>query len=114
MLITSLRPSALESREFLWSRNVEVPAEPGCYALVAFDKTVLYVGLASNNLRERMGAHLDDPIKRKGWLGKLPYWFYYVTLPSAEVGFVERGWINQSILENGAPPPLNKVHSPIS
>ncbi len=114
MLISSLRPATTEHREFLWSRNVEVPTEPGCYALVAFDKTVLYVGLASTSLRTRMGAHLDDPLKRKGWQDKIPFWFYFLRLPTDRVGPVERGWINQSILEDGGLPPLNRVHSPVS
>ena len=113
MRVTSLRPAVVEHTEFLWSRHVEVPTVPGCYVLAAFDMTVLYVGLASKNLAGRMGNHLEDDLKRKGWAGKIPYWFYYLRLPAAGVRTLERGWLNQSILEDGALPPLNRVHSPI-
>ena len=113
MFVTSLRPAVVEHTEFLWSRHVDVPVEPGCYALVAFDLTVLYVGLASKSLSGRMGNHLDDDFKRRGCLGKIPYWFYYLRISAADVRPVERGWLNQSILQDGALPLLNRLHSPI-
>lgn len=113
MIITSLTPVTTKCTQFLWSHHSEVPEVPGCYAIAAYDQTILYVGLATRSLRGRMGNHLDDPIKRKGWLGKLPYWFHCLELPSAQVRTVERGWINQSILQDGGLPPLNRVHSPL-
>ncbi len=113
MLVRSLRPAVVDHAEFLWSRRVEVPSVPGCYVLAAFDMTVLYVGLASKSLSGRMGDHLEDGLKRKGWAGKIPYWFFYLRLPVTGVRPHERGWLNQSILEDGALPPLNRVHSPI-
>jgi hypothetical protein len=113
MLVTSMQPEVTERIEFLRSRQVEAPSEPGCYVLTAFDLTVLYVGLASRSLRGRMGNHLEDDFKRKGWAGKIPYWFYYLELPADRVRPVERGWFNQSILADGSLPPLNKVHSPV-
>lgn len=113
MQLATLNPAAEHRHQFLWSANKEVPDSPGCYALVAFDGTVLYVGLASSSLRTRMGAHLDDGDKRKGVAGKIPYWFHYRTLLTEDVRRVERGWLNQSILIDGCLPPLNRVHSPI-
>lgn len=113
MIVNSLKPAATAQTEFLWSRNVEVPDVPGCYAIATYDRSVLYVGLATKSLRARMGNHLDDPVKRKGYAGKLPYWFYYLVLPATGVQAVERGWINQAILEDGGLPPLNRVHSPV-
>lgn len=112
MNVTMLTPVPTGKTEFLWSRNVEVPDEPGCYAISAFDQKVLYVGLATS-LRKRMGEHLDDPVKRKGYGGHAPYWFHYLVLPATEITTVERGWLNQSILKDGSFPPLNKVHSPL-
>lgn len=111
--LATLSPAAEHRQQFLWSANREVPDTAGCYALVAFDGTVLYVGLASSSIRTRMGAHLDDPEKRKGAMGKIPYWFYYKVLSPHDVRQVERGWLNQSILSDGCLPPLNRVHSPI-
>ena len=113
MLVAALNPAVTTCTEFHWSHHKGVPDEPGCYVIAAFDQTVLYVGLASKSLRGRMGNHLDDPIKRKGASGRLPYWFHYLPLLASEVQAVERGWINQSILDDGQLPPLNRVHSPI-
>jgi hypothetical protein len=60
-----------------------------------------------------MGSHLDAVVKRKGSDVGVPFWFYYILLPAANVGPVERGWINQAILADGEIPPLNRVHSPL-
>jgi hypothetical protein len=59
-----------------------------------------------------MGMHLDTEKKRAtGPLGAA-YWFYYVLSDSKQVGLIERGWMNQAILDTGARPPLNKIDSP--
>jgi hypothetical protein len=80
--------------------------------LVAYSSEVLYVGLAASSVRERMQAHLDTAEKRALGVKGVPFWFYYLLLKPTEVNAVERGWMNQSILEDGAMPLLNKVYSP--
>jgi hypothetical protein len=92
---------------------VTVPEQPGCYALVTYSGEVVYVGLASSSIRDRMGCHLETPEKRKTSTPGVAYWFYYLPCPASEVNRIERGWINQAILEDGTRPPLNKVDSPL-
>lgn len=114
MIVSSLRPSVTERAQFLWSEHKAVPSEPGCYVIASYDLTVLYIGLATRSVRSRMGDHLDSAAKRKGAKGLLPYWLYFRLVAPTEVHALERGWLNQSILEDGALPPLNRAHSPIS
>jgi hypothetical protein len=71
------------------------------------------VGLAADSIRGRMRRHLDTPEKRKASPAGAPFWFYYVLRSAAEVGPIERGWMNQAIMEDGAIPLLNKVYSPL-
>jgi hypothetical protein len=61
-----------------------------------------------------MGSHLDTSAKRKsvGDFG-IAFWFYYIVSAGIEVGPIERGWMNQAILEDGEMPPLNRVYSPL-
>jgi hypothetical protein len=99
--------------QFAWSHHVTLPEQPGCYALVTYSGEVLYVGLASDSIRDRMGCHLETPEKRRAGAPGVAYWFYYRLCAASEVNRVERGWINQAILEDGARPPLNKVDSPL-
>jgi hypothetical protein len=60
-----------------------------------------------------MGAHLDTAAKRSGGPLGVPFWFYYIMRDASEVGPIERGWMNQAILEDGGMPPLNRVYSPL-
>ena len=113
MHVDKLRPLPQERTEFAWSRHQGVPDHSGSYALVTYSGEVLYLGLATRSIRDRMAAHLDTPEKRKpdGW--RAPFWFYYVVRPAVDVASIERGWMNQAILEDGTMPVLNKVYSPI-
>lgn len=113
MKIERLLPAPDRRAQFAWSHHVTVPNEPGCYALVTYHGDVLYVGLASGSIKNRMGSHLDTPAKRVGGTPGVPFWFYYLMRPAADVGPVERGWMNQAILEDGEMPPLNRVYSPL-
>src|SRR4051794_25606863 len=97
--------------QFAWSHVVAVPETPGCYALVTYSGMVLYVGLASVSVQDRMKAHLETPEKRRASNLGVAYWFYYLDCPSAQVNFTERGWMNQAILVDGNIPPLNKIYS---
>jgi len=113
MRVESLIPLPDQRAEFAWSHHVTVPASPGCYALVNYRGEVLYVGLATNSIRDRMGVHLDTAAKRKAGVMGAPFWFYYILRDVSEVPSTERGWMNQAILEDGSIPLLNRVYSPI-
>lgn len=113
MKVDRLRPLPHQKTKFAWSHHVTVPEQPGCYALVTYSGDVLYVGLATASIRARMGAHLDTPEKRTPGVQGVAYWFHYVLCPTAEVGPIERGWLNQAILEDGERPVLNKIDSPL-
>lgn len=60
-----------------------------------------------------MGNHLDTEAKRAGTHLGVPFWFYYLVRGDSAVAPIERGWMNQAILEDGEMPPLNKVYSPL-
>lgn len=114
MRVDQLNPTPDEQTKFAWSHHVIVPDQPGCYALVTFGGDVLYVGLATTSIRSRIASHLDAPLKRQGTGLGVAFWIYYILLPAAEVNRIERGWMNQAILEDGVLPPLNQVYSPVS
>ena len=113
MRIEQLIPAPDHKTRFAWSHHVTVPDKPGCYALVMYTGDVLYVGLATVSIRSRMGNHLDTEAKRVGTQLGVPFWFYYLVRTDAVVAPIERGWMNQAILEDGEMPPLNKVFSPL-
>jgi hypothetical protein len=113
MLAERLLPKPDKKTRFAWSHHVTVPDKPGCYALVTYDGHVLYVGLASSSIRSRMGCHLETEEKRRGTALGVPFWFEYLVQDPARVAAIERGWMNQAILEDAAMPPLNKAYSPL-
>jgi hypothetical protein len=113
MRIEQLTPAADQKTRFAWSHHVTVPDDPGCYALVTYNGDVLYVGLATKSIQDRMGKHLDTDAKRNGTTVGVPFWFYYIVISESAVAPVERGWMNQAILEDGQMPPLNKVYGPL-
>jgi hypothetical protein len=113
MQVNRLSPLPDQKAPFAWSYHVTVPNDPGCYALVTFGGAVLYVGLATGSVRNRMAGHLDDAAKRKGADVGVPFWFYYILRSANEVPAIERGWMNQAVLNDGEMPPLNRIYSPI-
>ena len=113
MKVDRLCPAPDQRAKFAWSHQAIVPEHPGCYALVTYSGDVLYVGLAEKSIRKRMGSHLDTPTKQKGGPLGVPFWFYYVLRSDLEVHAVERGWMNQAILEDGNMPHLNQIYSPL-
>ena len=108
-----LTPRPNQRTRFAWSHHVTVPDQPGCYALVTFGGDVLYVGLATVSIRNRMSDHLDTQAKRKGTRLGVPFWFDYLISDSAKVAAIERGWMNQAMLIDGEMPQLNKLYSPL-
>lgn len=113
MKIEKLRPLPEQRVEFSWSHHGQIPKQPGCYALVTFGGDVLYVGLATSSISARVGSHLDTPEKWKSGPLGAPFWCYFTVRQGAEVNSIERGWLNQAILEDGEMPFLNKIYSPV-
>jgi hypothetical protein len=113
MKVDRLSPRPEHRTQFAWSHQTTVPEQPGCYALATHAGDLLYVGLATTSIRDRIGSHLDSPLKRKGTDIGVPFWVHYLVRPATEVGPIERGWMNSAILEDGAIPPLNRVFSPL-
>jgi len=113
MNVDRLRPLPNHKTRFAWSHHVTVPERTGCYALATYEGNVLYVGLATTSIRDRVGVHLDTREKRIPSSRGAAYWLYYILCEPAEVGPVERGWMNQAILEDGDKPALNKIYSPL-
>jgi hypothetical protein len=60
-----------------------------------------------------MGNHLDTDAKRAGTNRGVPFWLYYLVETKGRVAPIERGWMNQAVLEDGEMPPLNKIYSPV-
>lgn len=113
MRVGRLTPTPDQKTRFAWSHHVTVPDQPGCYALATYSGDVLYVGLATVSIQSRMGNHLDSEAKRDGTHLGVPFWFYYIVRTDTPVASIERGWMNQAVLEDGEMPPLNKVYSPL-
>jgi hypothetical protein len=113
MRAEQLTPKPDQRTRFAWSHHVTVPDKSGCYALITYNGDVLYVGLATQSIRSRMGCHLDTEAKRKGTDLGVPFWFDYLVADSTKVAAIERGWMNQAMLADGAMPALNRVYSPL-
>ncbi len=111
--VKQLNPSPTHWSQFAWSHHVTVPDEPGCYVLATYAGEVLYVGMATGSIRNRMGNHLNTPTKRAGGPSGLPFWFYYILRTGNDIPVTERGWMNQAILQDGEMPPLNRIYSPL-
>jgi hypothetical protein len=114
MMIEDLQPAPDHRTRFEWRHCASVPELAGCYVLATYAGVVLYVGLASRSIRDRMLAHFDNPVKQAGSTAGVPYWFLYLTCDSSRVNMLERGWFNIAKLRDGAFPPLNRVDSPVS
>jgi len=109
MNIAELIPRPSEKEAFLRSRERFVPATSGCYVLTTLEGVVLYIGLAEN-LRRRMGQHLDNP--EKTGLTKVGRAIFFHWYESGDTRKIERTWFNIHIQHEGALPELNRVYSP--
>ena len=90
------------------SKRLRVPNDRGTYILANFEGEVLYVG-RSVNMGRRFIEHLGSPDKNQVTSKGKPYWFYYFRCSRYEEIKLERGLINQVLLETGELPPLNKI-----
>lgn len=109
MNIAELAPQPTRKEAFMRSRERFVPNSAGCYVLTTLDGFVLYVGLAEN-LRRRMGQHLDNP--EKTGLTKHGRAVVFHWIESGDTRKIERTWLNIHIQHEGTLPELNRVFSP--
>lgn len=109
MNIVELVPQPTSKEAFMRSRERFVPATSGCYVLTTLDGLVLYIGLAEN-LRRRMGQHLDSPQKTESTKQGRAVFFHW--FESIDTRKIERTWLNIHIQHEGVLPELNHVYSP--
>jgi hypothetical protein len=109
MNIVELVPQPTDSQPFSRSRERFVPARAGCYVLTTFEMIVLYIGL-TDNLRRRMGQHLDNP--EKTGLTKVGRAIFFHWCETGDTRKIERTWFNIHIQHEGGLPELNRVYSP--
>jgi len=111
MNVDKLVPLPVKFETFKRDRLRFIPDVPGCYALTTFGRTVLYIGL-TNNLRNRINAHLDNPAKTsETTYGRAVTVFW---MESADVNKIERTWMNIHLEQEGSLPVLNGIYSPTS
>lgn len=109
MNLSELVPLPIDKQPFRLSHQKFVPAKSGCYVLTTFTSVVLYVGLAED-LRRRVGEHLDNPGKTDATLLGRAIWFYW--FETQDLNKVERTWMNIHIQHEGRLPELNLAYSP--
>ena len=111
MKVADLKPVPDRSGDFSHRGARSVPETAGCYSLSTFGNEILYVGL-SVNLRARCLQHLDSDEKR-GVTGRgRAFRFHFLQLATErDLHRVERGGMNQYVLEHGTLPELNKIYS---
>jgi len=113
MKVTQLSPPPTQKIEFSFIGSKSVSAKMGTYAICNFHDEVMYVGLAID-LNRRIKEHLDSKEKTSVSEKGKAYWFYYLVLEhERDINRTERGWLNQSELEDGDLPIFNKIRSPV-
>ena len=107
MKVADLGP-AMDARVSFDARfGVHVPDSPGCYILSSIYNDVLYIG-ETNNLRRRMGEHLDDSRMTQWTPQGLASWFHYRELPDDKTYPTEQSMLSQYEFQEGRKPPLNR------
>lgn len=111
MKVTQVTPSIEETIEFSFSAFKKAPTTFGCYIISNFNLEIMYIGKATS-LRDRLIKHLDTPEKNKNTnLGKA-YWFSFKKSDDEfEISRLEKGWLNDYELNEGALPIFNKIHA---
>jgi excinuclease UvrABC nuclease subunit len=113
MNVADLNPASTSKVRFNLSKQKLVPAKCGCYALVTFDGTILYVGLALS-LQNRFFQHRDSKEKCSPTPDGLAFWFYFIECPELEMNRIERTWQQQHVHLHGRLPIMNKIESPMT
>ncbi len=113
MRVASLNPPVVASEDFSHRGADFVPQKSGCYALTNASGDILYLGKAEN-LKRRMGDHLDDTEKTGMTPLGVASVFHYALCERGQLPSLETGWMNQfKMSENGKRPPLNKADPPV-
>ena len=111
MMVSDLRPLADERVRFSLRAVPRLSTKSGVYVLSTFYCEILYIG-SSCNLKNRMVQHLESvKYDHKSPKGRT-YWLYYSSCPSNKCFYMERGWLNHFLLQEGRLPYFNKIRSP--
>lgn len=113
MNIDELNPKPDEHESFRKDKLRFIPEISGCYSLVTFDKTILYIGLAKN-LKRRMQEHLESCTKTSETVDGRAIFFYWIQVEEKHLNKIERTWLNIHIQNEGKLPVLNNIYSPVS
>jgi len=112
MKIEQLLPKPDTKVKFSLSDFKLVPSKSGCYVLTTFEGDILYVGM-SVNLYDRFQQHLDSKEKTSPTTQGRACWFYFLQYDDKNLPYLERTWLNQVEIAQGAYPILNKCASPV-
>lgn len=109
MTFNSLKPKIETTVEFEYSKQKIIPQSFGCYIISNFNNEIMYIGKATS-LKNRFTNHLETEEKiSKTYLGKA-YWFSFRECKDAfEIAKLERGWLNEYVLNKGELPIFNKI-----
>lgn len=111
MFVSSLQPKVDYWVRFSDFDRRKIMRKSGCYALAAFDGTILYIG-QSINIHERIGVHLNDDAKKKETPDGVVRWVYYLFCQENLLDKVECKWTEQHIAEEGDLPFLSERMPP--
>ena len=107
MKVAELEPPMNNKVSFDLRFVVHVPDTPGCYILSTIYDDVLYIG-ETNDLRRRIGEHLDDPRMTRRTPEGLASWFHYTELPDDKTYPTEQFMLSQHRYKVGRRPALNR------
>lgn len=112
MQVSLLSPATTAQRLFSRASLGSIADGVGCYAICAFDGTILYIG-QSRNINQRVRQHLDDESKSVRTPWGVAQWLHYRLCPKADLDQLESAWVSQFKWKNGGDLPyFNKVHPP--
>src|SRR5690606_29437671 len=109
MTFDLLNPKIEKTLEFEYFNQKKIPINFGCYIISNFNNEIMYIGKATS-LRNRFTNHLETEEKiSQTSLGKA-YWFSFRKCKdSFEIAKMERGWLNDYVLNKGELPMFNKI-----
>ena len=109
MKVEQLVPACNGKARFEYIQIGALPERPGCYVLTSFEGDILYIG-QSKNVARRVGEHFNNWSARRN----SPFWVFYLLVhDSHELDALERGWVNEYQLREGALPQFNSISPPL-
>ena len=112
MNLLQLHPPAEKTIPFTYPAVAGLVGIAGCYLLTNAGGDILYIGQALS-LGTRLRQHLDNGKHRQPTMWGLASLASFSSVEPKHLSRLERGWIGQCELIDGALPPLNRVRGPI-